>query len=303
MMALLEIGATLLGGLLSKPKSKYVVPDYAGIRKQAEAAGFNPLTALTQGPQGSVVTTTNPMGTAFAEAALMLGQNLSKATATAKLQQAQSANAKLQAKVQNLTLRPKVGGIYARRQSVPSLGAALGRSNVADARLAGGGVSGAASSTAVAGGGAAGSGVTDLPSSYNVDLRREVQHKPVASTSGFMVIDSPLLDRKMYVATLDGDEPLKLGDLPSVAASYYTSPVIDRFVSNQAQPKRPSTDVYNPSSKSVAAGDRYNNALGRQRPGQWRDPGSPIRQHYKAETSAYWSWPTRSAWPKFQLGY
>jgi hypothetical protein len=300
---LLTIGSTLLGGLFGKPKAKYVVPDYAGIRSKAEAAGFNPLTALTQGPQGSVIDTNAGMGSAIAEAGLMLADNLSKASAASKLQQAQGENAKLRAKVQSLTLRLKVGGVYAARESTPSLGAALGRSNAANARASGGGVSGTATSSSVAGGGASGSGVIDLPSSYVIDPRREVQHKPVASTSGFMVIDSPLIDRRMYIPTLDGDEPLQAGDLPSLAASYYFSPAIDRFVSNQSQPKRPSMDAVNPSAKSVAAGDRYNNALGRQRPGQWRDPGNPIRQHYKADTSAYWSWPTRNAWPKFQLGY
>lgn len=194
-MALLEIGATLLSGLLSKPKSKYVVPDYAGIRKQAEAAGFNPLTALTQGPQGSVVTTTNPMGTAFAEAALMLGQNLSKATATAKLQQAQSANAKLQAKVQNLTLRPKVGGIYARRQSVPSLGAALGRSNggsvpsvVASATGVGKSSSGAFAPV----GAGLNFGSPDYFNRAALTPNRETKVSPTENISGLMHVDNAI---------------------------------------------------------------------------------------------------------------
>lgn len=129
MSAWITAGATLLGGLLSKPKPKYVVPDYAGIRKGAEAAGFNPLTALTQGPAGSVVDMSGGMGASIAEAGLMLADNLKKASASSKLSQAQSENAKLKAKVVNLTLRPKVAGIYAQRQAVPSLAGALGASS------------------------------------------------------------------------------------------------------------------------------------------------------------------------------
>lgn len=129
MSAWITAGATLLGGLLSKPKPKYVVPDYAGIRKGAEAAGFNPLTALTQGPAGSVVDMAGGMGASIAEAGLMLADSLAKSSAASKLSQAQAQNAKLKAQVTNLTLRPKVAGIYAQRQAVPSLARALGASN------------------------------------------------------------------------------------------------------------------------------------------------------------------------------
>lgn len=123
--ALISAGATLLGGLLA-PKPKYVVPDYAKIRSGAEAAGFNPLTALTQGPAGQVVQPENYMGNAIASAGLMLADNMTKAARAARLQKLTGENEKLQDKVQRLTLQPKVGGVYARRESVPTLRAALG---------------------------------------------------------------------------------------------------------------------------------------------------------------------------------
>ena len=124
---IIGIGSTLLGGLFA-PKPKYVVPDYAKIRSGAEAAGFNPLTALTQGPAGQVVQPENYMGNAIASAGLMLADNLTKTARAARLQKLTGENERLQDKVQRLTLQPKIGGVYARRESVPTLGAALGAS-------------------------------------------------------------------------------------------------------------------------------------------------------------------------------
>jgi hypothetical protein len=176
------------------------------------------------------------MGTAFAEAALMLGQNLSKATATAKLQQAQSANAKLQAKVQNLTLRPKVGGIYARRQSVPSLGAALGRSNGSNASDPLGNSSGVVGAVGSASGGVSGA-LRQLPDAYPVDLRRGVDHKKVPSSSGWVVIDNPAFDFPIYAPSLDGDETMG-PDYITVPVSIGGSYLYDKYQKNQAQLKR-----------------------------------------------------------------
>lgn len=126
--ALITAGATLLGGLFA-PKPKYVVPDYAKIRSGAEAAGFNPLTALTQGPQGAVVQPANVMGSAIADAGLMLADSLAKSKKSGVLSRVQSENAKLREQVTNMTLRPKVAGVYARQQSVPSVPSAVGVSS------------------------------------------------------------------------------------------------------------------------------------------------------------------------------
>jgi len=103
---------TILGGVASTlfaPKPKYVVPDYQAIRDKAEKAGFNPLTALTQGPQGSVVQGQNYMGAAISDALLIAAGDKEK-DARISLLEAQTAH--YRKSVENMTLRPKVGGIY-----------------------------------------------------------------------------------------------------------------------------------------------------------------------------------------------
>lgn len=117
--------ASLLGAIVGRPKNSYQVPDYAKIRSKAEAAGFNPLTALQFAP-GQAVQSQNYMGQAIADAGMMLADGLAKNGASGQVSKLQQANANLAKKVQNLTLRPKVGGIYAQRQAVPSTRAALG---------------------------------------------------------------------------------------------------------------------------------------------------------------------------------
>lgn len=120
--------SSLLGGLFgSRQKAKYVVPDYAGIRRKAEAAGFNPLTALTQGPQGQVVQSQNYMGQAIADAGLLLADGMQKkADEQGEIAQLKKQNEDLREKLTNQTLRPKVPGIYAQTESTPSLRQALG---------------------------------------------------------------------------------------------------------------------------------------------------------------------------------
>jgi hypothetical protein len=125
------IGAvgSLLGGLFGKSKTKneYVVPDYAGIRSKAEAAGFNPLFAMANAP-GQVVQTTSGgyMGNAIADASMIMADAVAKQSDAGKLSQVQAQNRALNKKVQSLTLRPVVGGIYAQRGATPSLRKSLG---------------------------------------------------------------------------------------------------------------------------------------------------------------------------------
>lgn len=111
------VTGALLGGVVNSlfaPKPKYVVPDYQAIRNKAEKAGFNPLTALTQGPQGSVVQGQNYMGAAISDALLIAAGDKEK-DARISLLEAQTANYKKS--VENMTLRPKVGGIYSQGKS------------------------------------------------------------------------------------------------------------------------------------------------------------------------------------------
>jgi hypothetical protein len=69
------------------------------------------------------------MGSAIADSALLVADAIAakKADQTAKkAQDLAAANAKLNSQVRDLTLRPKIGGVYAQRQSSPTLRQALG---------------------------------------------------------------------------------------------------------------------------------------------------------------------------------
>lgn len=124
--------ASILGAIVGRPKNSYQVPNYAKIRAGAEAAGYSPLTALMYAP-GQAMQSQNYMGQAIADAGMMLADSMAKNRASGQVSKLQQANAILAKKVQNLTLRPKVGGIYAQRQATPSLRRALGVTGAASA--------------------------------------------------------------------------------------------------------------------------------------------------------------------------
>lgn len=114
---LIAAAGSLLGGLLGKKSApKDVVPNYAKRRRDAEAAGFNPLTAL--GVQASVGQSANYMGSAIADAALLLADGLEKDKEKAENEALKAKNKELQEKVTSMTLRPKVPGVYGQRSAV-----------------------------------------------------------------------------------------------------------------------------------------------------------------------------------------
>ncbi len=144
--ALISGATSLLGGLFGRKQAKddlamqrqlineqneYNNP--TNIRKRAEDAGFNPLSFIGPGvglqTQTAQVNSGNYMGAAIADAGMAMADAMSKKAELGRLDKLSQANAKLQAKVQSLTLRPKVGGVYAQRQETPSLRAALGGGN------------------------------------------------------------------------------------------------------------------------------------------------------------------------------
>ncbi|WP_201151099.1 hypothetical protein [Rhodovulum sulfidophilum] len=200
--------------MASRSSGKHVVPDYAKIRRKAEAAGFNPLTALTSAP-GSAVASQNYMGSAIADAGLILADGMAKkAEKTGELQKAREQNAQLKERVQQLTIRPRVGGIYANNVNTPSIRAAVGvRDENAVQDVAVGDDHGAS-----ADGAGPSVGFRPLEDRSPYDPRREVQNAPVTSTPGFMEVDNPHLPGPFRVPTLDGDEPLQWYDYPSLAA-------------------------------------------------------------------------------------
>ncbi|MFT4151715.1 MAG: hypothetical protein QM656_16055 [Paracoccaceae bacterium] len=144
--ALLGAGTSLLGGLLGGNKYKSWIGReearnqwfnlsgdkqsknyYDALRRGAESAGFNPLAVMgVNVPQVSGQMTSNQyMGAAIADAGMILADSLSKNKAAQQVSTLQAQNAKMAEQIQSLTLRPKVGGIYALPQAVPTMRAAL----------------------------------------------------------------------------------------------------------------------------------------------------------------------------------
>jgi outer membrane murein-binding lipoprotein Lpp len=185
-------------------------------REASELGGFNPLATMGmgQGVAPTPIDTTNYMGSAIADSALLVADAIAakKADQTAKKAQDLAAtNAKLNSQVRDLTLRPKIGGVYAQRQSSPTLRQALGAENEGSPSNMGGGNG----SVGPAVGGP--DGLRPLETVNPVDPRREVDNKAISTTSGFMTVDNPYLPKPLRVPTLDGDEPLQWYDYPSLA--------------------------------------------------------------------------------------
>lgn len=136
---------SLLGGIFGKSKPQapvYVVPEYQQIRDKAEAAGFNPLTALTSAPGsvGNYSYQPNIMGEAIANAAMRLADGLDPEKA-ARVEQLEIQNAQLRKDLDAATLRPRGPGLYAGRVSYGPL-PGQGGSDAQDVRnglFAGGG--------------------------------------------------------------------------------------------------------------------------------------------------------------------
>lgn len=142
--SLIGAGASLLGGALSaRAEKKGIAAQNAynhptAIRQRAEEAGFNPLLFIGPGVgQQTAVGGSNYMGSAIANAGMQIADQMSKNQELARLEKLSAENKKLAEKVQTLTIRPKVGGVYAQRAATPSLAASLGGQN-AEARSRGG---------------------------------------------------------------------------------------------------------------------------------------------------------------------
>lgn len=225
---LIGVGGNLLGGLFGSRSAKkaaaqqraWALEDqkmqFVRHREASELGGFNPLATLGmgQGVAPTPIDATNYMGSAIADSALLVADSIAakKADKTAKAaQDLAAANAKLNQQVRDLTLRPKIGGVYAQRANTPTLRQALGAEDDQSSASNGPDLSG--------GGGADSSGPNGLGPIATVDPvdpRREVEIKPVPSGPGVMTVENAWLP-KLWFPTIDGDEPLDLLDLPSVA--------------------------------------------------------------------------------------
>lgn len=214
----ISIGATLLGGLLGRSRARYVVPNYAQIRARAEAAGFNPLTALTSAP-GSVVTDDNSaMGSAIANAGLMAAEGLKANSAAAKLSQAQMETRKLKQQLVRATLRPKTPGVYAGNMAVPEAASALGFGGD-NASGSGAAVpSGAAGQRGVGPSGGDGSELTPFFGG-KFKYPHALEHASVATDPGYVIIDNPFGDGDVKVPAVQG-EPLDMLQAGMVGLSW-----------------------------------------------------------------------------------
>lgn len=307
-------GTSLLSAKMGQPKNKWQVPDYAGIRSKAEAAGFNPLTALSAAP-GQAVQSQNYMGAAIADAGLMLADTLAKNKNAGQVSKLAQSNAALTKKVQALTLRPKVGGVYAQRQATPSMRAALGGSNGQGVARSSGGVS----APSVAGGGGAGVGASANPAplltSDTLDPRRGIDNTDIVSDAGYIIIDNPALGEPIRVPAVNG-EILDLGQSAVVGGSYVAQKMskgtfADHVVGGFTRMERDGNARFSRGAKGVAdwfrqpeqaARDQLGDDWAEQQfPRQLRVSGYGSTKKWKA-ASTYWGKPPRSAWPQFQLG-
>lgn len=200
--AAVSAAGSLLGGIFGRSKKGPSAGDNAyshvgGIMEAAEKFGFNPLTLLgSVGAVGGASPPTNTMGAAIADAAMYLGDGMSKA-GELKRQRDQLAAERdaLQSKVVGLTIRPKVPGIYG---TMAMRGPNAGRSG--NSRGAAATVGGDVGSSAA--------GVRPLLAVDQMDARRSVDNKPIPTSSGFVKIDNPHFGFPVYVPSLDGDETL-----------------------------------------------------------------------------------------------
>jgi hypothetical protein len=214
--ALIGAAGNLLGGLFGKKTSagKNFRSHINGLMAAAAQHKLNPLTLLGVPPIGPS-DGGNYMGQAIADASLLLADGISANGETEKLRQ---ENMDLHAQVRDLTIRPKVGGVYAQREAVPTmrqaLGVADGNGRAADGASDSGGVSGYSAA-------ALSYGLDPLLESHPFDPRRPVDNDPVKSHSGFVTIDNPATGR-MWIPTLDGDEALSLGEYPTALWAWAT---------------------------------------------------------------------------------
>lgn len=110
--ALISAGASLLGGLLGKPKNVSALrnryDDVAGIFKAAEEFKFSPF-ALLGSPAVGPSVVQNTMGSAIADAGLLLADGMSKQKMKAlEEERLRLENEKLRGEVNRMILRPKL---------------------------------------------------------------------------------------------------------------------------------------------------------------------------------------------------
>ena len=206
-LTLLGIGGKILGGILANNAEKReraqslndVQQQFVRLREAAELAGFNPLSVL--GTSSGIPEAGTPsasgayMGSAIADSALMLADDLSRKQSMgtlSKVNRLESENAELSSRLTMATLRPKVGGVYSQRGVN---GAPFGMASLA---------AGVVRPSPVVTGGA----LTPLQAVDPVDPRRQTQPLAIPDESGFAVVDNPVTGRFRI--------PMVAGEVPDV---------------------------------------------------------------------------------------
>lgn len=125
--AVIAAGASLLGGIFGSNSERKAIAaqnEYnnpSNVRRRAEDAGFNPLLFVGPGVGQQVATGgSNFMGSAVANAGLALADGMDKAKMM-EIERSKLAmdRQRLDALLNNATIRPKVAGIYASTVSAP----------------------------------------------------------------------------------------------------------------------------------------------------------------------------------------
>lgn len=218
--ALIQAGGSLLGGLFNKPPSAFkqtrqgVLGQAAGAREASEQYGFNPLTLLgVSSPLG--MGSSPMMGSAISDAFTLLADGIANRPGVGQKEALTRENADLRERLTRQTLHPKEPSIYGRQYREPVIGGGnVGQAAGAVPQAVPVGRSGAVGGRAA--GGAAGP-LRPLPEVLETDPRRETEHDPARTHSGFMTVDNPSIPFRFHIPTLDGDEGLQWYDLPSLA--------------------------------------------------------------------------------------
>lgn len=213
-----------VGGIFGKkptPRTN-MISQARGAREAAEKYGFNPLTMLQYGqpgglagggapPLASVEFLTNGLNNLSAE---LNGDNerqrqadqLNLDLAKLKLEQARAGVA-----IVPTSAADGIGGgspLGSRAVTVTQSNGRTGngRLSLGSGANVGGGSNRAGGSLSFGDVG----GLRPLTETDIVDPRRKVENDPIKTGAGFMVVDNPYLPFKVYVPTLDGDEPMDI---------------------------------------------------------------------------------------------
>ena len=217
-MSLLAAGASILGGLLGRSKTKPIsAGDNAyshveGIMRAAQTFGWSPLTLMgSVSPVGGTPGTTDnsAFGQGIANAGMILSDRMSaKQTQKAKLEKINQTQTRLQNRLDAITIRTPRPGVYGRAR-IPADPEVYGA--LADRQT------GAALPRSGPAGGPAASVGSVTP--YPADARREQDVIKTVNDAGVAVVDNPNIHNRPFPVPAFNGEILELGQAAVLGAS------------------------------------------------------------------------------------